>query len=286
MARVLRSFSPASLSPRRRALVVGLTGIAVLAATLAGLASLRAALPRATGDEPYPPQDRPGPVLLVPGYGGAAGALERLAARLRAAGRPATVVRLPGEGTGDLAAQADVLDRAVRDALDDGGPSVDLVGYSAGGVVVRLWLAEHDGERKARRVVTLGSPHHGTRVAGLGAAFTPDACPDACRQLAPGSSLLARLDRAPVPDRPPWLSVWTTRDEVVTPPDSARLDGAVNAALQSVCPDETVDHGGLPTAPLVTGLVLRALGPDPLAAPAAADCAELRAAGSARGVSS
>jgi triacylglycerol lipase len=152
--------------------------------------------------------------------------------------------------------------------LRAGGGSVDIVGYSAGGVVTRLWVDRHDGARVARRVVTLGSPLHGARIAGVGAALAPDACPQACRQLAPGSALLRRLDR-PLPGGLPWLSVWTENDETVQPPDSARLAGAVNVPLQSICPSARVAHGDLPTDPDVTALVLRALGTAPLAAPTA-----------------
>jgi triacylglycerol esterase/lipase EstA (alpha/beta hydrolase family) len=213
-----------------------------------------------------PDQARPGTVLLVPGYGGSRSALSRLADRLTAEGRTAAVLTLPGDGTGDLLAQADVLDTAVRDALRDGAPSVDVVGYSAGGVVTRLWVDRHDGAEVARRVVTLGSPLHGARIAGLGAALAPDACPRACRELAPGSDLLESIDE-PLPDGLPWLSIWTENDETVQPPDSARLDGAVNLSLQSICPSARVAHGELPTDPDVTALVLRALGTDPLSAP-------------------
>jgi triacylglycerol lipase len=189
------------------------------------------------------------------------------------------VITLPGDGTGDLTMQADVLDEAVQAALRGGAPSVDLVGYSAGGVVARLWVADRDGARKARRVITLGSPHHGARLAGLGAVFAPESCPPACRQLAPGSPLLARLDATAASDRPGWLSVWTVQDEVVTPPESAQLPGAINVAVQAVCPGTEVSHAGLPTNPLVTAVILRALSPAPLAPPGPADCRLLRGGG-------
>ena len=196
-----------------------------------------------------------GPVLLVPGYGGATGALEVLAASLRAAGRTASVVPLAGDGTGDLALSVGALEAAVAAA----GPlPVDLVGYSAGGVVARLWT--RDAPSQVRRVVTLGSPHHGTDVAAIGAALLPGACPVACRQLVPGSDLLVDLnDGDETPDGPQWLTLWTTQDQVVTPPTSARLDGAVEVELQQLCPGLQVDHGRLPVDPVVTRIVLDAL---------------------------
>lgn len=232
--------------------------------------------PDSTG---YPDQRRPGTVLLVPGYGGNQASLAPLATRIRAAGRSASVVALPGDGTGDLAAQADALDSAVAGALRGGVPSVDLVGYSAGGVVVRLWVARHDGQHRARRVVTLGSPLHGTTLAAAGSALVPAACPVACQQLVPGSALLRDLDAHPLPPQLPWLSLWTRDDQTVTPPDSARLAGAVDVELQSICSDAHVEHGALPSDPLVTGLVLRAIDVTPLTAPTPAGCPALRAQG-------
>ncbi|NMO52391.1 lipase [Actinoplanes sp. TBRC 11911] len=214
-----------------------------------------------------PDQAQPGTILLVPGYGGSRVALTQLAARLQAAGRTAEVLTLPGDGTGDLVAQADTLDQAVRSAVRDGSASVDVVGYSAGGVVTRLWVDRFGGAEVARRIVTLGSPLHGARIAGLGAALAPDACPEACRELAPGSSLLKDLDEAPLPAGLPWMSIWTENDETVDPPDSARLDGAVNVPIQGVCPAVRVSHGELPTNPQVTALVMGALGVGPLVAP-------------------
>jgi hypothetical protein len=206
-------------------------------------------------------------VLLVPGYGGGTDSLDILAARIRGAGRQAQVVQLPDSGTGDLSVAAKVLDDYVARALLN-APSVDVIGFSAGGVVTRLWVEQHDGSAKARRVITLGSPFHGTTVASAGAAADPNACPIACEQLIPGSSLLTRLDAdAPDAAHPPWLSLWTTQDQTVVPPTSAVLTGAVSLSA----------HGQLPTDPVVVGIVLRALGTGPIAAAGAASCAALRA---------
>ncbi|EOD67258.1 lipase family alpha/beta hydrolase [Amycolatopsis vancoresmycina] len=254
------------LSPRRRLMLSCVAGV-LAAVAVAGFVVTAGA--KAAPETGVPDQDKPGPVLLVPGYGGGRDALETLAERIRqATGRPAEVLTLAGDGTGDLVEQAGVLADAVEKAYEQGAPSVDVVGYSAGGVVARLWVSREGGLHQARRVVTLGAPMHGTGLATAGGALVPGACPTACVQLAPGSSLLQELAKQPVPPTLPWLSLWTDRDETVTPPDSARLDGAVNVSLQEVCPGNTAAHGDLPTDPAVTEIVLQALGTTPLEPPA------------------
>ncbi len=264
------------MSPRRRVLVA-LLGVLVLVGVV--LVGVRVLANRGPSVDPSarPAQDAPGPVLLVPGYGGSQASLEPLADRIRAAGRSAQVLALEGDGTGDLSVQVDLLDRAVDTALKAGAPSVDVVGYSAGGVVAGLWVARDDGAAKARRVVTLGAPLAGTSLAATGSVSLPSACPVACQQLAPGSAVLTELARARVGAALPWLSIWTTDDQTVTPPDSARLDGAVNVPLQSLCPGARVDHGSLPRDPAVAGLVLEGLSAVQLNT--VGDCTSLRAAG-------
>jgi triacylglycerol lipase len=259
------------LSPRRRFLLAGLALIVAAAAGFAGA--------RLSQGEPQAVAGRPGAVLLVPGYGGSTAALDELAARIRATGRTATVVQLAGDGTGDLTAQARVLDGYVNRAIAAGSGPVTVIGYSAGGVVAWLWDVDYGGGSRAGMIITLGSPLHGARVAAVGTAYDPAECPVACQQLVPGSALLTQLQQSGQP-RPPWLSLWSTVDQTVQPPDSARLSGAVNVPLQSVCPGLDVQHSQLPTDPLVVGLILRALASDRVTAPPERDCAALEAAGS------
>src|SRR5690242_8532283 len=266
------------LSPRRRLLMTALALVVAAGAVtgaVRGLAGRAPALRAADG--------RPGDVLLVPGYGGSTTALGELAGRITAAGGHATMVRLAGNGTGDLAEQANVLNGYVNQALAAGSGPVTVIGYSAGGVVAWLWDVDYDGVAKARRIITLGSPLHGADLAAVGAADAPDACPQACEELVPGSSMLHRLQGTGAATRPPWLSLWTTDDQVVQPPDSARLPGAVNVPLQSVCPGVSVGHGQLPTTPLVVGIVLRTLHSAGLSPPRASDCRSLQALGGGSG---
>lgn len=245
-------------------LVAAVTGIVAVVAGHSGKASVAVVV-----------QSVPGPVLLVPGYGGSTDALNVLAERLRGSGRDATVVNLPDGGTGDLAKQA----RTLADAVDaartrTGAGSVDVVGYSAGGVVARIWAKDLGGAAQARRIVTLGSPHHGTQLAGLAVGLVPGQCPTACQQLAPDSAVLSALNAGDeTPAGPQWVSLWTTVDQVVIPPDSASLVGALDLPVQSVCTGSTVDHGNLPRDPTAEALVLAELGPGPTVTPGTADCA-------------
>jgi pimeloyl-ACP methyl ester carboxylesterase len=258
------------LSPRRRFLLGGLALVVAAVAVVAGL--------RVSRGQPEPVSGRPGAVLLVPGYGGSTAALDELAARISGTGRTATVVQLAGDGTGDLTAQARVLDGYVNRAIGAGSGPVTVIGYSAGGVVAWLWDADYGGGSRVGMIITMGSPLHGARIAAVGAAYDPAECPVACQQLAPGSALLTQLQQS-AQARPPWLSLWSTVDQTVQPPDSARLPGAVNVPLQSVCPGVDIQHGQLPTAPLVVGLILRTLASNHITAPAATDCADLQSLG-------
>ena len=93
----------------------------------------------------------------------------------------------------------------------------------------------------------------------------------------PTSDVLSRLNAAPeLPTGPAVVSLWTSKDQVVLPPDSAVLTGAINIQMQQICADSVVNHTGLPTDPLVEALVLAELSSTPTTQFEAADCTRLR----------
>ena len=229
--------------------------LALLALGIVAAAAAVVVVPRLGGSDPVRPvaqRARP-PVLLVPGYGGGTAGLDVMAAALRRGGRDVTVVHLAGDGTGDLHVQAAVVQRAVEAT---GSRSVDVVGYSAGGVTVRLWARRYDGGSVARRIVTLGSPQHGTTLAALADDLAPGRCPTACRQLATDSDLIRQLNSGDeTPDGPAWVSIWTDDDQISTPPDTASLAGALDFSVQQICPRARIAHGQLPESPMVIAMV-------------------------------
>jgi len=264
----------AALSAPRRRLILGLVAAALIAVVVSTILIVSAHT--SAGQDRSVPQDQPGPVLLVPGYGGSVSGLGSLATSLRAAGKSVQIVTLPDNAQGDLRDQAMALDRAVNAALASSrARSVDVIGYSAGGVVARLWARDFRGADRSRRIVSLGSPQHGTLVAQLGTFFT-GVCPVACTQLAPNSELLTALNAPPeTPKGPSFVSIWTTGDEVVLPPTSAEVSGAVNISVQSVCPSVVLRHEGLPTSPIVAAMVLGEVGVQPVRTYTPADCRSL-----------
>ena len=246
------------MAPARRRMILGVLGLVTLAVIgVVGAVVLDEVAGGGRAD-----QTALGPVLVVPGYGGRVASVDPMVDALRAGGRDVTVVEPVDGGTGDLKAQARRLDDAARAAMQDtGAESVDVVGYSAGGVVARLWVAEEGGAGIARRVVSVGSPHHGTDVAAL-ALEVAGSCPRACEQLAPDSDLLRVLNAGDeTPDGPEWITVSSTADDVVTPSDTSLLDGALNIVTQEFCPDQPTSHGELPADPVTLETLETALGP-------------------------
>jgi pimeloyl-ACP methyl ester carboxylesterase len=108
---------------------------------------------------------------------------------------------------------------------------VHVVGHSLGGLIARYYVQRLGGDRRVESLVTLGTPHQGSRWAHL--LPTP-----LVRQLRPGSSLLQELAQ-PVPScRTRITAVYSDLDQVVVPTSSGRCDhpdlGARNVLVRGV----------------------------------------------------
>ncbi len=250
--------SPLSgLAPARRRLVLVLAGVTAVALVIV----LVVLVSDGSQDDASVDQARPGPVIVLPGYGGDTAPLAPLLSALRSEGRQAILFKPTDNEQGDLRVQAKRLATLAKETADssDAG-SVDLIGYSAGGVIARVFVRDDNGADVVRRVLTLGSPHHGAEVAAS-ADELAGGCPKACEQLAIDSDLLRHLNAGDeTPAGPEWATIRSAADQTVTPTDSAMLDGALNVRIQDLCPDRTTNHGQLPGDSVVLASVESMLG--------------------------
>lgn len=172
------------------------------------------------------------PVVLVHGYF-CNGAIWRPFARhLATAGHPVIAVSL-AQPFGPIDAHATTIADAVA-RLGGGMRPVALVGHSMGGLAIRAYLRQA-GPAGIAGIVTLGSPHRGTRAAALGRST-------AARQMRRASEWLDALatheaSRAGGPDearRPPVCIVLTRNDNIVYPQGDQALPGARVVPLEGV----------------------------------------------------
>ncbi|WP_078591496.1 esterase/lipase family protein [Streptomyces megasporus] len=95
---------------------------------------------------------------------------------------------------------------------------IDIVGHSMGGLIARYYVQRMGGDTRVRTLVTLGTPHSGTRVAPLMSAHP------IVRQLRPGSEVLREL-AAPAPRcRTRFVAFWSDLDQLMDPAETARID--------------------------------------------------------------
>jgi pimeloyl-ACP methyl ester carboxylesterase len=99
--------------------------------------------------------DTPRTVVLLPGFGAGPGSMRVMERFLRRRGHRARDWGL-GRNTGDVKKLRAGLEHTVHDAIETGGETVALVGWSLGGYIAREYAREHPKE--VRKVVTLGSP--------------------------------------------------------------------------------------------------------------------------------
>ena len=126
-----------------------------------------------------------------------------------------------------------------------------LVGHSMGGLAIRAWLGASDRPAGDYRILTIGTPHHGTKLARYSASANG-------RQMRRGSHWLAELAlREGNSDRfAAFTCFWSRCDNVVFPTRSATLSGADNRHLPST------PHVQMAYHPAVFEEALRLVGAD------------------------
>ncbi|MEU6391387.1 alpha/beta fold hydrolase [Streptomyces sp. NPDC046939] len=158
--------------------------------------------------------------------------------------------------TCDIRTAAALLARHVEELCERTGQDrIDVVGHSLGGLIARYYVQRLGGDERIRTLVTLGTPHSGTRVAPLA-----DAHP-IVRQMRPGSSVIDEL-RMPAPGcRTRFVSFWSDLDQVMVPVETACVDHE-DLLVQNVRVTG-IGHLALPVHPAVATGIRQALDADP-----------------------
>jgi len=177
-------------------------------------------------DPPPAPADLP--VLLLHGVLCNAGVWEAFRRYLRQRGIGPVYALSYGPPLGsidDFADQTALKIDAILAAT--GARQVVIVGHSMGGLVARAYLRRFGGA-KVRRLITIATPHQGSRHAYMmmGTSLS---------QLRPGNPWLkALVQHGRTADEPPIVSLWSRHDSMVTPQTSSVLERAENIALTGI----------------------------------------------------
>ena len=130
------------------------------------------------------------PLVLVHGLWDTPRLFNRLVNRLEGRRDPLLIPHLHhGLGHVPLIELAARLDQHINDAFGN-GTSVDLLGFSMGGLVARAWITSLGGHRRTRRFLCVGSPQRGTLTAQL----MPRALLAGIADMKIGSRFLRHLD--------------------------------------------------------------------------------------------
>ena len=105
------------------------------------------------------------PLVLVHGLLDTPRLFSRLERRLEGQHRPVLSPHLPHRfGATPLRKLAQQLDGLIQDRWGLETP-IDLLGFSMGGVIARIWLQELGGAKRTHRFISVGSPQQGTLTA-------------------------------------------------------------------------------------------------------------------------
>ena len=128
---------------------------------------------------------------------------------------------------GDIEQFANQIHERIESLCDVAGvEQVILVGHSMGGLAGRAYLRSWGHKRRVIKLVTLGTPHHGT-VLGRFLKGT-NVCQ--MRQLSPWLRGLNESEAIPTPT----VSLYSYHDNIVAPQDSSNLTRAENIPLVGI----------------------------------------------------
>ncbi|GAB3544597.1 hypothetical protein GCM10027343_19970 [Noviherbaspirillum agri] len=199
------------------------------------------------------PHDPEGlPVLLIHGYGCNSGYWHSMSKALVRAKIAHYAVNMEPV-IGGIDEYVPIIHETVeRICNETGHDKVILVGHSMGGLVARAYLRVH-GNKRIAKVITLGTPHHGTGLAHFGVGLnTQQMRWTATEQEGIASDWLRDLAAGEGPDTYRlFVSIYSHHDNIISPQRSSHLAGAKNIEFHAI------GHVALGLDPVIHAQVIR-----------------------------
>ncbi len=165
--------------------------------------------------------------MFVPGWGLNRACFFLVRHRLRRDGWPHAVGLNYRTVYGDLRHAACRLRDAVEAVCrESGAERVVLIGHGMGGLVCRAYLRHEGGISRTAQVVTLGSPHQGSKIFAL--STDPMA-----QDMRDGSAFLQALEEGDaIPEAVDFTAIYASFDALVVPASHAQYSGAANIEVE------------------------------------------------------
>ncbi len=192
------------------------------------------------------------PVLLIHGYGCNSGYWHAMSKALFKANITHHAIDMEPVA-GGIDEYVSMIHEAVeRLCVETGCDRIVIVAHSMGGLATRAYLRDH-GSGRVAKVVTLGTPHHGTALAYFGIGLnTHQMRWTATGQEGLSSEWLSRL--ATEEDERVYrlfVSIYSHHDNIISPQTSSYLQGAKNIEFHAI------GHVALALDPVIQAQVIR-----------------------------
>lgn len=158
------------------------------------------------------------PVLLLHGFIDNRSVFLLLRRSLRQHGWPLVEALNYSPLSCDIRAAAILLGRHIEEVCErTGHEQVDVVGHSLGGLIARYHAQRLGGDTRVRTLVTLGTPHSGTRAVPLLSAHP------IVRQMRPDSDVIEELAQPAPHCKTRFVGFWSDQDQVMVPLETAQI---------------------------------------------------------------
>lgn len=181
------------------------------------------------------PNPRSLPVLLIHGYGCNSGYWHSMSRALLKASISHHAVSLEPVFA-PIERYLPSLQKAIYTLMQDSNSTrIILIGHSMGGLVCRAYLREY-GINGIAKVITIGTPHHGTALANRGIGDNVQQMATTCDgATATSSQWIQSLERSEAATtRALITSIYSHHDNIISPQVSGHLDEATNIALAGI----------------------------------------------------